>query len=274
MENTTNGPLLNTSATPDFEQHKKDIQAQLNSLLAHQAEESAPVVPVAVSHQIVPDVTTPAFSGMSTSQPHVEVPKPVMPTFVPPTPHVSKVEFTPNTFDLKRTFAPLPPQKSSHTILWIIIFLTVLFLALMGGVGYWYLKIYAPQNLVDDTASTTVPTNTAKTQNTPKVFTTPVRSTNSAPFQATAKPQVKTPEVKNYSMTDKDKVSEYIKSHINALSPKKSSSKFVVSDITFDGPDRAIVSYGNAKHTYSAVAVSYIDSKSNVKITSFTILEK
>jgi len=283
MENTTNNSLPNSVPPVDVEQHHKNIQAELNALLAHQAEvNTPPVVPVPeevkeIVKEVVHEEVTPAFSGMS-SPSYVVTPKPVapayVPTYTPPAPHVSKVEFSPeDTFTSSKPFAPVPVQKSSHTMLWIIIFLTVVFLALLGGVAYWYLKIYSPQNMIEDTASTTVSTE-EPVATVPKTFAAPTRSKD-VPFQATTKPQpTKTPEVKEYNLSDKDKVSEYIKSHINSLSPKKSSSKFTVTDITFDGPDRAIVSYKNSRSTYSAVAVSYIDSKGNVKITSFTILEK
>ncbi len=313
MENTTNNPLPNSVPPTDIEQQHKNIQAELNALLTHQAEVNTP--PAVVSEPVKESVhgeVTPAFSGMpspvhvvpskpvaSSFIPMSPVPEPIkevvheestpafsgittpshttpahIPTYVPVTPHVSKVEFSPeDTFTSSKPFIPETVQKSSHTMLWIIIFLSAVFLALLGGAAYWYLKIYSPQNMIEDTASTTTATKEPVAA-APKAFAVPTRSKD-VPSQATTKPQsVKTPEVKAYNMSDKEKVSEYIKSHINSLSPKKSSSKFTVTDITFDGPDRAVVSYKNSRSAYSAVAVSYIDSKGNVKITSFTILEK
>jgi hypothetical protein len=273
MENTTNDPLQNSS---DSEQHKKDIQTELNALLAHQVEDSTPPSLPVVPPAPVVEESTPAFSGMRMSEPHVDTPVPVVPVYVPTykpvEPHVSKVEFSPDAFDSKRTFAPIV-QKSSHAILWTIIFLTIVFLAVLGGAAYWYLKVYSPQNMIEDTASTT--TSVKTNSSVPMVFTPPVRSKDSL-FKATTSTavKIKSPVVKVYTLSDKDKVIAYIKSHINSLSPRKSSVGFAVSDITFDGPDRAVVDYGNSKATYTAVAVSYIDSKGNVKVTSFTILEK
>ncbi len=258
MENTTNNPLQNSTPSPDGDKQPKDINAELNALLNNQTEE------VSKPAAAAPDTsTTPAFSGMSS--PQAEVPKPIIPpppTFKPAPPHVSKVEFPPDSFDAKRTFAPLPEAKSSHTMLWITILLTVLFLALIGGVAYWYLKIYSPETMTS--ATSTGSTSTKTTTPTPKP-TVPVRTTT---------PQVKKPEVKAFDMSAKEKVTIYIRDNINTLSPKKSSSRYTVTDITFDGPDRAVVEYGNSQVNYTAVAVSYIDANGNVKVTSFTILEK
>jgi hypothetical protein len=276
MENTSKNPLPNSVPPTDIEQEHKDIQVQLNALLAQQAEADTSsshdaYIPEPIK-EVVQTEVTPAFLGMS-SPTQVTAPKPNAPTYVPPAPHISKVEFSPNNFESSKPFVPVPAQKSSHTMLWIIIFLTVVFLALLGGVAYWYLKIYSPQNMIEETASTTAPAGQS-VGTTSKTFAVPTRSKD-APFQATTKPQtVKTPEVKEYSVSDREKVSEYIKNNINSLSPRKSSLRFTVTDITFDGPDRAIVSYKNSRSAYSAVAVSYIDSKGNVKVTSFTILEK
>lgn len=152
-----------------------------------------------------------------------------------------------------------------------MIFLTILFLAVVAGVGYWYLKVYTPGLMSDDNTSTTTSTTTTST------FPSAVKTLTTIPAGTIQKPQnPPRPATLShaFSVNDQDAVSSYITKNINALSPIKSSLGYTVSDITFDGPDRAIVTYGNSRAHYSAVAVAHIDTNGNVQVTSFTILEK
>jgi cell division septation protein DedD len=171
--------------------------------------------------------------------------------------------------DSQKKIAASGSGSYSHIYVWSI--LSILVLAIIGGGIYWYLFMGGKDmlfptstdiNQVDNTPikpATPSPVNPLPT--TPK----PVTTTPTAPVR----PVVDGP----FSGSEKDLVSQYIRKNINTLSPRKSAIGFTVSDIIFDGPNRAIVSYGNRSVSYSAVVNATV-TNGVVRVTSFTILEK
>jgi len=249
----------------------------LNPLPTASVMPSAPTVPAALASSFVPSRPTAqvgSTQGASLTQS----------AFVASQPRVSKVEFSSDPAAVTKAYASASSggaSTSSHKMLWLMVFLTMLFLAAIGGAAYWYFKVYSPL-LLDNPVSPTV--NSGPGLNPPRsAFPTGVNPNGNAamPARATTSPRVLVPAkpvrsqvVPAFSPAQQAEVSAYIKANINSLAPVKSSLGYTVTDMTFDGPDRGIVEYGNAKVHYAAVAVAYIDTSGNVHVTSFTILEK
>lgn len=175
---------------------------------------------------------------------------------------------------------PTEPAKHKNTLM-LIIGAVILLLILVGGGYYWYAFMRTPGQTEDvqnagmnsDTANSSASRpassfpsgvtqpNTAR----PSTATTPTKPTTSAKVT-----RVTTP----FNSTQRAIVGSYISTHINELAPTKSNIPYEVTDITFDGPDRAIVQYTNGQSSYAAIAVASIDTADNVRIMSFTLLDK
>lgn len=190
--------------------------------------------------------------------------------------------------------------KSHKGTLALIISMIVVLLLLAGGGYYWYTALYLPSK--DNTEKTvsnqgtsaqpatttnkpsmfpvvakpTVGTSTAQKPNTsvpakPITQTTP--TTPAKPVAVKTPPKV-TRVVTPFNQSQRDIVGSYIAANIDKLAIPKSSMSYEVTDVTFDGPDRAVVQYSNGQSSYTAVAVASIDTANNVRIVSFSLLEK
>jgi hypothetical protein len=110
----------------------------------------------------------------------------------------------------------------------------------------------------------------------PSVVTKSAAVTQPAPVKAA--PPKTSPKITRtttpFNQSQRDMVSSYIFSNINKLETPKSKTPYEVTDITFDGPDRAVVQYTNGKSSYTAVAVASIDTSNEIRIVSFFLLEK
>lgn len=192
--------------------------------------------------------------------------------------------------------------KSHKGTLALIISMIVVLLLLAGGGYYWYTYMYLPNKETpkNETAKNEVSTqsspddfyNQAGSNNTNSVFppaatkpatgaqpvavpskTTPTKST---PAKTTV---VKTPAkvtrvTTPFNQSQREMVSSYIFSNINKFATPNSKVPYEVTDVTFDGPDRAVVQYTNGSKSYTAVAVASIDTADNVRVVSFSLLEK
>lgn len=168
------------------------------------------------------------------------------------------------------------PKKSGLGL--IISSLVVLLLVLLGGGYYWYTTMYMPNrsNTADSLngmGDNALNSNTTSQQSSqfPSSVSKPVNSTiTTTTFAPTKATLVVTP----LNAKQRTAVSNFIFRNINSLAPIKSKKLYEVTDITFDGPDRAIVLYTNRTNSYAAVAVATIDTAGKVTITSFTALDK
>ncbi len=158
---------------------------------------------------------------------------------------------------------------ASHIYLWAIISFVVL-LAIGGG-AYWYFFMQGGASDMTDTANT-------NTQNSAfpagAINNNPAKPTTSAPVNTkptVTKPATVTPALNG---SQRDIIEAFIRKNINSISPRKSSIAFTVTDVTFDGPDRALVSYSNGNVSYTAVVVASVSATGAVRISSFTVLTK
>ena len=71
-------------------------------------------------------------------------------------------------------------------------------------------------------------------------------------------------------------VGAYLQAHINDLSPKKAKKggTLIVTTVTIEAPNRAIVEYTDGLSRYSAAVAYSIDASGNITIVSFDVLEK
>lgn len=113
-------------------------------------------------------------------------------------------------------------------------------------------KVANPDNQPAANQNSMFPTGVVNTS--PSVPTQPVTKTSNT-----------------YSMSDQDKVTAYIRANINKIAK---TTGYVVTDVTFDGPSRAIVTYSRGNTVRSAIVNTSIDSSGNVKVTGFTPLTK
>ena len=181
------------------------------------------------------------------------------------------------------------PSKSKGTLMMIVLIVAIL-AVLGGGAYYWYTNFYTQGPSQDSTATSSQPNNSRPntSQNTQSAFpagikNTPtpapvVQQTNtkpgamSKPTNTAAKPVVK--GIVPFTSDQRDQVTSYIEANINKLTSVRSSVPFEVTDVTFDGPNRALVQYTNGKSSYTSLAVASIDNSGNVHIASFQLLEK
>lgn len=176
------------------------------------------------------------------------------------------------------------PKSHKGTLVLIISMIIVLIL-LAGGGYYWYTYMYSPSK--ENTTETTQNSpedfyNQANTNNTnsafPTAVTKPAVATQPVAVPAKTTPVKTPPKVTRvttpFNQSQRDMVSSYIYSNINKFATPKSSASYEVTDVTFDGPDRAVVQYTNGNSSYTAVAVASIDTADNVRIVSFSLLEK
>lgn len=169
--------------------------------------------------------------------------------------------------------APARP-KSKSTLIMIVLTLAILAI-LGGGAYYWYVTSYT-QGPTGDSSVTPAQNNTSKTnQNNQSAFPAGVRNVPTS----TAKPTVTQPKpttrtITPFTSAQRDQVTAYIKANINRLTSVKSPFPFRVTDVTFDGPDRALVQYTNGADSYTSLAIAAIDASGAVHIVSFELLEK
>lgn len=186
--------------------------------------------------------------------------------------------------------------KSHKGTLALIISMIVVLLLLAGGGYYWYTYMYLPnketsknettqnepsQSSPDDfyNQANTVNTNSAfpSAVAKPTVVTQPATTppkTTPAKVPTTKAPTKVTRVTTPFNQSQRDMVSSYIYANINQFATPKSKVPYEVTDVTFDGPDRAVVQYTNGSKFYTAVAVASIDTADNVRIVSFSLLEK
>lgn len=182
--------------------------------------------------------------------------------------------------------------KSHRGTLVLIISMIVVLLLLAGGGYYWYTNMYLPsrENVTDNSETTqesSNPQNTVNNQRSafptavtkPTVVAQPVSTSTNAnvkvipPKAPTKTPSKATRVTTPFTQTQRDQVSSYIIANIGSIAPKTSGT-YEVTDVTFDGPDRAVVQYTNGRNSYTAVAVASIDTAGNIRIVSFSPLEK
>jgi hypothetical protein len=184
-----------------------------------------------------------------------------------------------------------------------LIISTLLIVGLLGGgFYYWYFfmngkttlngLIASPEeNTVDQG---TIPAKTAPVNAQAPAASNPVKNSQVVPVKAvpakttvnasafagaeTATVQPKKTNTSTapavFGSAEKEKITAYFADNINRLSPVKSRDSFAITDVEFDGPNRAIVSYSNSQQDISAVATVYLDKSGNVKVTGFSVLEK
>lgn len=198
--------------------------------------------------------------------------------------------------------APVAAPTHARRHLIILIVSTLLIVGLLGGgFYYWYFFMNGKtvlNGLSTEPADTTADQNTipAKSapvnsqapiaanppksnQVVPAKTNTPKTNVNASAFAgaetATAQPKkTNTAAPVAFGSAEKEKITAYIADNINRLSPVKSRNLFALTDVEFDGPNRAIVSYSNSEYDISAVANVYLDKSGNVKVTGFSVLEK
>lgn len=180
--------------------------------------------------------------------------------------------------------------KSHKGTLVLIISMIVVLLLLAGGGYYWYTNMYLPsrENVTDNSETTqesSNPQNTVNNQRSafpaavtkPTVVAQPVSTSTNVkavpPKAPTKTPSKATRVTTPFTQTQRDQVSSYIIANIGSIAPKTSGT-YEVTDVTFDGPDRAVVQYTNGRNSYTAVAVASIDTAGNIRIVSFSPLEK
>ncbi|MCF7865247.1 MAG: hypothetical protein K9M11_01970 [Candidatus Pacebacteria bacterium] len=236
------------------------------------------------------NMSSPSISNMAnkTSTPSMSMstPQSSVSTSVPKNSVVSNNNTAPTLGALK------PTATGGHKSTIVLIISAILVLLLLGGGAYyWYITMYSPSvdvtqngtsnqtNGAQNTNSTNKPTSSFPAGVTRPVATSsPVMSNqNGQTTKPVAKPttpakvtRVTTP----FTETQRSIVISYIESHINALAVPKSKIPYEVTDVTFDGPDRALVEYTNGTASYTAIAVASIDTADNVRIMSFELLEK
>lgn len=172
--------------------------------------------------------------------------------------------------------------KKSYTSTILIVVSILVLVALGGGGYYWYTYMYAPSKANDLNVNTQNPSDNPTSAFPSAVRNTPANPASSASDKsAVGKPGVTTPSTAKptkvltpFSQAQRNAVSAYIESNINKLSPVKSNSAYRVTDIVFDGPDRAIVQYTDGTNSYIAIAVASIDTSNTVKIVNFSLLDK
>ncbi len=160
----------------------------------------------------------------------------------------------------------VPPHEGKKTMFFAIIGLMVL-LALGGGAYYWYTNMPTSTDgteMTDDTETKNPATSASS-------FPATVRPGAAAPV--TTAPTTR-PSTTVTSQADRAKVNSFIAANINNLAPVRSRTSYEVTDVTFDGPNRALVSYQDADGYYTAVATVGIDTSGNVRVTSFNPLDK
>jgi len=186
------------------------------------------------------------------------------------------------------------PKKHKGTLA-LIISMIVVVLLLVGGGYYWYTYMYLPnkdnanESTQNDLNNSSNQNNTTGTQSAfPTAVTKPTVNTSAGtPVTTTPKPttvakptttkpatppkvtRVTTP----FTQAQRALVSSYIIANIGSIAPRANGS-YEVTDVTFDGPDRAVVQYTNGNNSYTAIAVASIDTSNNVRIVSFSPLEK
>jgi hypothetical protein len=216
--------------------------------------------PSAFSNQ--PKVSAPTgFTGMSTSS----APKPAS-SSMPVAPITKTTQTTtPPIWKAPQSESPiskvLNEDDSSNKTMTIVSIIILILILLAAGGAYWYSHMNASGT--DDTATTTNGSGFP-----PGATNQPTQPNKPAPQPTTNRP------VTPFTASERLKVADYISKNINSLSPVKSSRKFRVTDINFDGPDRAMIEYTDGINTYVAIVTSYIDTSGNVHVTNFTILEK
>ncbi len=183
----------------------------------------------------------------------------------------------------------VPVSNKSHSVILIVSVLVILGL-LAGGIFYWYTYMGGKdlvQSRLGNAKNTTE--GMEKAPGVPKpaqTFPAVVRTATTTPPTPT-KPQVVNSNVfapaKTTTITpkktatfgdaEKEIVSSYITTNINKLSRVKSATGFSVEDVRFDGPNIALVSYGDGDLSVSAV-LNFTYTNGTVKVNSFSILEK
>lgn len=187
-----------------------------------------------------------------------------------------------------------PTPKKHKGTLGLIIGMIVVLLLLAGGGYYWYTYMYLPnkdnttESAQSDLSDSSNQSNTTGTQSAfPTAVTKPTVNTSAGTPATTPKPttvakptttkpatppkvtRVTTP----FTQAQRALVSSYIIANIGSIAPR-ANGPYEVTDVTFDGPDRAVVQYTNGNNSYTAVAVASIDTANNVRIVSFSPLEK
>jgi cytoskeletal protein RodZ len=187
----------------------------------------------------------------------------------------------PTPFQGTQTINANQTKKSANTLILGFVALVVIFL-LAGGGYYWYMMMSSP---AANAPQGSTQTNNAQNANQPassfpSIVTKP--STNTAapttgtakPTTTAAKPAKPTRVTTPFTEEQRSIISSYIGAHINEFAVPRSSRSYEVTDVTFDGPDRALVQYTNGTASYTAIAVASVDSSNNVRIVSFNLLEK
>jgi len=166
-----------------------------------------------------------------------------------------------------------------------IVFVVIILLILIAGAGVWFLKPFDLSSLgsmfgmagTNDTANIEEKVgSSAGVPNGPNsAFPSgvvggkvPAATAPSAPVATAPKPVTTS---NTYTASDRSAVEDYLRQNINKI---LKSSGYVVDDVTFDGPDRAIVSYSKGSIARSAVATTRIDAAGKVVLTGFTVLTK
>ncbi len=161
-------------------------------------------------------------------------------------------------------------SPGNHIYLWSII--SFIILLIIGGATYWYFFMNGTNTELNDSTDANASDNSAFPVGAiNKNTTNPTTPTNNSATVTPSKIKTVTPALNG---SQRDLISAYIRKNINSLSPRKSSRAYTVTDITFDGPDRALVSYTNGTASYTAVATASVSANGGVKILSFTLLDK
>lgn len=233
---------------------------------------------------------------------------------VPPAPSVSATSKALNQeiHSILNNQSQVVPKKSHATVVYSLIGL-ILLGGIGYGTYYWYTGMYSGNGISalssrdenkarvenrdqQSTASANKNTSVFPTSVTNKVptqaqtSTTTLAKPNSNTFASTSvtvskqatKPVSTQPKSTTkaslvttpFNTEQRRIVSVYISTNINKIAPVASRSSYSVENVTFDGPQRAIVQYSDAKGVYSAVATASLDTSGTIKITSFIPLEK
>lgn len=244
------------------------------------------------SNMVHPTMSQPTMSSASVSNTaYKTTTPPVAPaTMMPKNSALIADGMVPTTGALK----PSGASGSHKSTIVLIISAIVVLLLLGGGAYYWYTTMATPSADVENsdqnssaqnpnssnkpvssfpTAVTSRPTNTSTSS--------PVMMQNNQSFkpatQPTTKPAAPTKVTRvttPFTQSQRSIVSSYIETNINSFAIPKSRTSYEVIDVTFDGPDRALVQYTNGTASYTAIAVASIDTANNVRILSFSLLEK
>jgi flagellar basal body-associated protein FliL len=184
-----------------------------------------------------------------------------------------------------------PTSTGGHkSTLILIISAIVVLLLLGGGAYYWYTSSVTPSAEVENFDQNSNAQNSNSSSRPTSSFPTAVTSrpsgvSTSSPVmmqnnqaKSTTKPVTPPARVTRittpFTQSQRSTVSSYIQANIDDLAIPKSSRGYEVTDISFDGPDRALVQYTNGTASYTAIAVASIDTADNVRILSFSLLEK